>query len=200
MPLIWGHFCGVGDLVRDLVPAAYGRFDGTRIRCSGKNQNRPARRFREARRRSFSRARVEHCDIVCMKPHVSRHQRESLMPRLGDEEPVEWITVMHRKARDSKAMVGRESEHTHTGADDVCVKVVGHRKLSEAAFTPISANETTLNASSAADAIVSLARSPSRCTPESCQSTTWVSSSSFTQGHRASRRSLPRRTRNPRRS
>ena len=81
-------------------------------------------------------ARVDHRDVVCMKPRVSRDQRESFLPRLSDEQPVERITVMQRKARDGEAMVGRQREHTQTGAYDVCMKVVRHRELSDRSLDP----------------------------------------------------------------
>jgi hypothetical protein len=48
----------------------------------------------------------------------------------------------------------------------------GTASLPIAAFTPISANETTLKASSAAAVIASRARTPSERVPASCQSTT----------------------------
>ena len=58
------------------------------------------------------------------------------MPGLGDEKPVERVTVMQRKARDGEAMVGGQSEHTETCADDMCVKVVRHRESSGGCFRP----------------------------------------------------------------
>src|SRR5215217_2218888 len=81
-------------------------------------------------------ARVDHRDVVCMKPRVSRDQRESFLPRLSDEQPVERITVMKRKARDGEAMVRGQSEHTQTGAEDVCVKVARHRELADRCLRP----------------------------------------------------------------
>ena len=58
------------------------------------------------------------------------------MPRLSDEESVERIPVMRRKGRDGESMVGRQPEHAQTRANDMCVKVVRHRELSNGRLHP----------------------------------------------------------------
>jgi hypothetical protein len=51
VPLIPGHFCGVGDLVRDPEPTGWTRSDGTWVRCPRKGQNRPFAPLASDRRR-----------------------------------------------------------------------------------------------------------------------------------------------------
>ena len=115
-----GHFCRVGDLVRDPLVSGADCTTLTRIALPefllggrrGFGSSRPSRSRRPQGTTRRSVARVDHRDVVGVKPRVSRHQRESFMERLGDEEAVERITMMQRKARDGEAMVRGQSEHT----------------------------------------------------------------------------------------
>jgi hypothetical protein len=54
--------------------------------------------------------RVEHRDVVRHDRRVGGHEGESVLPCLGDEQPVERITVMRRQRRDREAVVRRQAE------------------------------------------------------------------------------------------
>ena len=58
-----------------------------------------------------------------MNARVGGHERESVLPSLGDEQPVEGIAVMQRKACDGESMLRGQSEDADAGLKDVVVQI-----------------------------------------------------------------------------
>ena len=71
-----------------------------------------------------SREGVEHRHVISVNPRVGGHERESFLPRLGDEQPVERVAVMQRKARDGESMVCGQSEDADARLEDLRVQIV----------------------------------------------------------------------------